>query len=302
MSKIESNFFFLILLLFIPIFHFLEPHLSNNYKNQFLIFLAPLIWPGVAHGSLDFLIAKRLGLVETFIKKVFFFLIYVFLAILFAMLWIKEPELSLTIFLIISVFHFGISDSLIRSRISSLEIFIRGSIPIYFPIYYYSDQVGMIFNNLYVDKFFFEELKFIIVYLFFFIHICIVCFVLTLIKNNEKEKNNIFSEIFLLYFCFTYFEPFIAFSIYFCFFHSLRHLYDEKIENGVSFLQIIKKTIPLTLIVFMTSIYFFFFVDIGVERNKFFPILFITLASLTVPHMILVCVSKSIKNNFKSNY
>lgn len=302
MSKIESNFFFLILLLFIPIFHFLEPHISNNYKNQFLIFLAPLVWPGVAHGSLDFLIAKRLGLVETFIKKIIFLFIYLFLAIFFAILWTNKPELSLTIFLLISVFHFGISDSLIKKKNNYLEIFIRGSIPIYFPIFYYSDQVSTIFESLYINEFFFEELEFIIFYLFFFIHICTIYFFLTLIKNNEKEKNNIFSEIFLLYFCFTYFEPFIAFSIYFCFFHSLRHLNDEKVENGVSFVQIIKKTIPLTLFVFMSSIYFFFFVDIGVESNKFFPILFISLASLTVPHMILVCVSKSIQSNFKSNY
>ena len=299
MSKIESSFFFFILLLFIPILHFLEPYLSNNFKNQFLIFFAPLVWPGIAHGSLDFLIAKRLGIVKTLIQKIIFLFTYIFLAIFFATLWIEKPELCLTIFLLISVFHFGISDSLVKNKFGLLEIFIRGSIPIYFPIYYYSDQVGIIFSHLYVDNLFFEEIKRIIIFLFFFVHLCIIYFVLAMFKNNEKEKNNIFLEIFLLYFCFTYFEPFIAFSIYFCFFHSLRHLNDEKVENKVSFFQIIKETIPFTLVVFITSIYFFFFVDIGIESYKFFPILFITLASLTVPHMLLVCISKTIKNNFK---
>ena len=301
MTKIESNYFFFILLLFIPLFHFLETSLSNNFKNQFLIFFAPLIWPGVAHGSLDFLIAKRLGIIESLIRKIIFLFIYIFLAVFFALLWIKVPEFCLTTFLLISIFHFGLSDCLIKNKISFLEIFIRGSIPISFPIYYFSDQVGTIFTHLYVDNSFFEEIKVIFIYLYFFIHLCIIYFFFNILQNNENEKSNIISEIFLLYFCFTYFEPFIAFSIYFCFFHSLRHLYDEKAENNVSFFQIIKKTIPLTLLVFIASIYFFFFVDIGIERYKFFPILFITLASLTVPHMILVCISKSKPNKIKAS-
>ena len=300
MNKIESNYFFFILLLFIPLFHYLEPYLSNNFNNQFLIFFVPLIWPGVAHGSLDFLIAKRLGIIESMIKKIIFLFSYLFLAICFTTLWVKKPELSLTIFLLISIFHFGISDSLVKNKISFLEIFIRGSIPISFPIYYYSEQVGIIFSHLYVNEIFFEEIKILIFNLFFFLHLCMIYFIIALIQNSEKEKINVISEIILLYFCFTYFEPFIAFSIYFCFFHSLRHLNEEKIENGVTFFQIVKKTVPFTLLVFMTSIYFFFFIDIGIQNNKFFPILFITLASLTVPHMILVCISKSIRNNIKS--
>ncbi len=300
MNKIESNYFFFILLLFIPLFHYLEPYLSNNFNNQFLIFFVPLIWPGVAHGSLDFLIAKRLGIVESMIKKIIFLFSYLFLAICFTTLWVKKPELSLTIFLLISIFHFGISDSLVKNKISFLEIFIRGSIPISFPIYYYSEQVGIIFSHLYVNEIFFEEIKILIFNLFFFLHLCMIYFIIALIQKSEKEKINVISEIILLYFCFTYFEPFIAFSIYFCFFHSLRHLNEEKIENGVTFFQIVKKTVPFTLLVFMTSIYFFFFIDIGIQNNKFFPILFITLASLTVPHMILVCISKSIRNNIKS--
>ena len=300
MNKIESNYFFFILLLFIPLFHYLEPYLSNNFNNQFLIFFVPLIWPGVAHGSLDFLIAKRLGIVESMIKKIIFLFSYLLLAICFTTLWVKKPELSLTIFLLISIFHFGISDSLVKNKISFLEIFIRGSIPISFPIYYYSEQVGIIFSHLYVNEIFFEEIKILIFNLFFFLHLCMIYFIIALIQNSEKEKINVISEIILLYFCFTYFEPFIAFSIYFCFFHSLRHLNEEKIENGVTFFQIVKKTVPFTLLVFMTSIYFFFFIDIGIQNNKFFPILFITLASLTVPHMILVCISKSIRNNIKS--
>ena len=258
MSKIESNYFFFILLLFIPFFHFLRPHLSNNFSNQFYIFFIPLIWPGVAHGSLDFLIAKRLGIVETLFKKIIFLFSYIFLAVCFTTFWINKPELCLTIFLLISIFHFGISDSLLKSKINFLEIFIRGSIPISFPIYYYGDQVGIIFTQLYIDNFFFEEIKIVINYLFYFVQICILYFIFFMIKNNEKEKNNIIPEIFLLYFCFTYFEPFIAFSIYFCFFHSLRHLHDEKKSKQSFIFQNYKKN---------NSFYFFSISNL----NLFFP-------------------------------
>ena len=200
MSKVESNYFFFIIFLFIPIFHFLEPSLSNNFKNQFLIFFAPLVWPGVAHGSLDFLIAKRLGIIETLIKKVIFLFIYIFLAVFYALLWIKAPEFCLTTFLLISIFHFGLSDSLIKNKIGFLEIFIRGSIPISFPIYYFGDQVSTIFTHLYVDKFFFEEIKIIFIYLYFFIHLCIIFFFLIYLEIMKVRKVILYRKFFYFIF------------------------------------------------------------------------------------------------------
>ena len=37
----------------IPIVEYNHDFFSGNYLNQILIFTLPLLWPGIAHGSLD---------------------------------------------------------------------------------------------------------------------------------------------------------------------------------------------------------------------------------------------------------
>ena len=63
-----SVFFFLI---FVNVF---ENFIYLNFYNQLIIFSIPLIWPGLAHGSLDILTAKRLNLIKS--KKNLFFFYY----------------------------------------------------------------------------------------------------------------------------------------------------------------------------------------------------------------------------------
>ena len=47
-----------------------------DFQNQILLFLLPLIWPGLAHGSLDLEIAINRGLVKNSVIK-FCFSLYI---------------------------------------------------------------------------------------------------------------------------------------------------------------------------------------------------------------------------------
>lgn len=293
-KSVETKTFLVSILTSILIFNLYDSAFSGNYKNQFLFFLIPLLWPGVAHGSLDLIVAKRIGLISTSKSSALFVIIYLLLSFLIAYLWLKIPEISLSIFLMISVLHFGMSDSLlnVKNKIYILEIILRGFIPIVFPIFLFQDDVSEIFRLLFINSFFFINLTLIIDKLFYTLIILFVIFALILIKQNENQKKNILTELSSVIFCFYYFEPLVAFSIYFCFLHSLRHLCDEKRENKFSIFELLKKTLPFTISVLVMSIYVMFFVDIGVSNYKYISILFISLAALTVPHMILVCISK----------
>ena len=90
-----------------------------------------------------------------------------------------------------------------------------------------------------------------------------------------------------------YFSPLVAFTIYFCFLHSLRHsislsleLDAENLSNG--FKTFIKKALPLTLmtvIIYVFGIYLlstFYTFDESIIKA-----IFIGLASLTFPHILL---------------
>jgi Brp/Blh family beta-carotene 15,15'-monooxygenase len=88
-------------------------------------------------------------------------------------------------------------------------------------------------------------------------------------------------------------SPLVAFTLYFCFLHSVRHSFsliyeiDKKnFKNGV--VKFIKKAVPLTVItaiLFIIAIYFL--TNYYVLDEAILKVIFIGLASLTFPHILL---------------
>ena len=87
-------------------------------------------------------------------------------------------------------------------------------------------------------------------------------------------------------------NPIIAFTIYFCFLHSIRHsisLIREINKNLTKGLPIfIKKALPLTI---LTILGYIISISILNNYNEFnetiYQVIFIGLASLTFPHILL---------------
>ena len=87
-------------------------------------------------------------------------------------------------------------------------------------------------------------------------------------------------------------SPILAFTLYFCFLHSIRHSItlifelDKSFKPGLK--KFISKAIPLTLVtglMFLLSIFFlnnFYSLD-----DAIYKVIFIGLASLTFPHIFL---------------
>ena len=87
-------------------------------------------------------------------------------------------------------------------------------------------------------------------------------------------------------------SPILAFTLYFCFLHSIRHSIslifelDKSFKSGLR--KFIKKAIPLTIItgvIFLLAIFFlnnFYMLD-----EAIYKVIFIGLASLTFPHILL---------------
>ena len=86
--------------------------------------------------------------------------------------------------------------------------------------------------------------------------------------------------------------PILAFTIYFCFLHSVRHSFslikeiDRSFKKGIK--KFIIKALPLTLItglIFLISIYFLN--NLYKIDEAIYKVIFIGLASLTFPHILL---------------
>ena len=88
-------------------------------------------------------------------------------------------------------------------------------------------------------------------------------------------------------------SPILAFTVYFCFLHSIRHSFKLSNElNKKDFIkglkEFIMKAMPLTILtgfMFLISLFFlnnYYFLDNAISK-----VIFIGLASLTFPHILL---------------
>ena len=112
--------------------------------------------------------------------------------------------------------------------------------------------------------------------------------------NNFKILNiliffDCLSIVVLNYFA----SPLIAFTIYFCFLHSVRHSFSlifqlnaKNLKNG--FFIFLKKALPLTILTAAIYLISLFYLNNYYEFNDaILKVIFIGLASLTFPHILL---------------
>tara|TARA_B100000427_G_scaffold286929_1_gene261214 strand:+ start:186 stop:512 length:327 start_codon:yes stop_codon:yes gene_type:complete len=87
-------------------------------------------------------------------------------------------------------------------------------------------------------------------------------------------------------------NPILAFTIYFCFLHSIRHSISLIKEININFKKglpiFIKKTLPLTIItIFGYVIALSYLNNFNDLNDSIYKVIFIGLASLTFPHILL---------------
>ena len=257
-----------------------------DFKNQILLFLLPLIWPGLAHGSLDLEIAINRGFVKKFSHKVLFFIIYLTIIMGFFAFWIIFPNIIFLAFLILSAVHFGVSDKVSKIKhIAILEILIRATLVIVLPLKFYPEITSKVFIFLGLNNEVLDFIKFLNDYFFYFLILNL--FIWLFLKNESQIlKINILIEFLLIGFCFIYFQPITSFLIYFCFLHSIRHLNEEKKYLKLSYINLFKKTLPFTLIPLIVLTIYFLNIDIKNNINIYYTV--VGLSSLTIPHVMLI--------------
>ncbi len=285
--RLDTKILIIATFTFLIIYYSFGELLNVDYSNRFILFLIPLIWPGLAHGSLDIIIAKKLNIINSKKQEFLFILTYISIASLIIFLWIVLPNLSLLSFLLVSAVHFGISDTLSKEKFSFTEMIFRGFLPISTPIYFYNQETKFIFLKLNSTEFFINYLIKLNNYLFFSLMLfAMISLFYILLKSKTKKNFFTLVEISIIVFIFFYFDPFSAFCIYFCFFHSLRHLFTEKESLNLSLKGIFSATIPLTIVSLIGLIFFyFFFLELS---HNYLSLIFISLSALTVPHMLLI--------------
>jgi len=280
-----------------------NPIINNSTTNLICFFLIATI--GVSHGSLDNYKGKKLLKFYSLKNSVIFYLSYILIALFIILLWKLLPTTTLFIFLIIAAYHFGKEDSLEKVKKSNFKLlyyFSRGSIIILAPLAFHSNETIEIFRTI-SSATFIDYLLNLEKYYFFKLMLGLVILFSYLISG--KESASFYFEIPSILTMNYFFTPFFAFTIYFCFLHSVRHIISlsseldkENIKKGLNIF--FNKALPLSLItaiIFIIALYFL--LDLNQLNEAIFKVIFIGLASLTFPHILLEYLLE--KNEKKRN-
>ena len=297
-KKINLNHSFIFFFV-VNIFCILISKYSNLNVSTILCLLLILII-GVSHGSLDHIKGKKLLELFNIKSNYIFYITYILISAAVIASWILLPSMTLTLFLIIASYHFGKEDTqfLINdgSYLTQMLYFFKGFLIILAPLYFHFQETIEIFKLLLIDnEMFYLSLNFIETNKV--IQIGIICSTLSsifLLSNNfEIKKFIIFLDYFSILILNYYLSPLLAFTIYFCFLHSIRHSISLAIEldpNSVinGFKLFVIKALPLTI---LTSVFSFFALyllnNLYNLDSAILKIIFIGLASLTFPHILL---------------
>jgi len=275
------------ILLFLLSLFFLILSIDIQINSVTIICFFLIVTIGVSHGSLDHIKGNKLLKIFKVKNKLSFYLIYTFISLIIVCSWLVLPFFMLTIFLIIASYHFGKEDCVFgkikKFKLTSVFLFLKGSIVILAPLHFHFYETIQIFDIL--DVKFNQFNSNLIVTLIF----------LSLISNFFINKNIFLSllDSFTIIILNISFEPLFAFTIYFCFLHSIRHslslienMNNKNFKKGL--MNFLKKALPLTIVTalgFLIAVFLlneYYLLDSAILK-----VIFIGLASLTFPHILL---------------
>lgn len=277
-----------------------------DVSSQLALCALPIALLGVMHGAVDpwvgdIVIERQTGRPD---RRVFY-LAYFALMIVVAAAWILAPLATLVTFLAISVWHFGEQDALaFEGRSDMLSIGTYGSIPILGPIAGHPAEVSLIFDWLVgIDRNVLASALSVLVQPLIAIWIVGLGMVLSrsVIERQPGLKFRVFGIV-VLTSAMIVLPPLIAFTAYFCLLHSIGHLIDLaqhhegpwqrwSLEQWAARLwPATAASIGLGLAGWLALEEFASTAD--VDAANLARIVFCGLAALTVPHVILHCLSQ----------
>jgi Brp/Blh family beta-carotene 15,15'-monooxygenase len=281
-------FFFNIFILFTVSEVLKSKEIEIPFKNIICFFLISII--GVSHGALDHIKGYKLMEVYKINNKYLFYPVYIFCCLLVIFFWIIFPSLTLILFLLVASYHFGKEDScvgsIIKKKFINLFYLFKGSVVVVAPLFFHTEETLQIFKILGDNLIMTHEN--------FLVSLLLISFIANFFIMQWSNNSGFFLADWVTIFALNiFFSPLVAFTIYFCFLHSARHsfglIYEinkKNFKNGLK--KFLKRALPLTLV---TAILFIFGVYIltnyYVLDDAIMKVIFIGLASLTFPHILL---------------
>ena len=265
-----------------------------------LIALSAIALLGLPHGGFDGAIALMMNWHKKKQGMAAFLLLYLAISAGVIMLWFMAPVLCLGLFLVISLIHFGLGDMQFISLpadyqkaffrfVKVIGIFCHGGLVTIALPAFHPEQAGQIFQILSG-----EDAILLIPVLSGLLPVWCAALVFYLgLSTHLKSLRGFAIELVILGFVMWILPPLAGFALYFCGFHSLRHMISlfRALPKEMSYATSIKMGLFFSALSWAAGLAGFIFLHFigGIQQSDaILQITFIGLAALTMPHMLLV--------------
>ena len=246
--------------------------------------LVGLVFLGIPHGGNDFFYRKE----KNTAGSIKFLIMYVGVMLLYLALWFVWPMLSLGLFLLISIHHFGQSN-FNTNRIWSLDSVLWGSWLVGFPVLKHSKEVFGIFATMLgqsgsaVSGFgHLNNSRLLVVSIVF-----ILMYGAALYRSHRSNWLSYLLQWFLVTVWYWFTPLLLGFVVVFCFWHALQSMQYQLDYVSVNYKQNRKKTlmgfVPFGL---MALVGMGFLLRFDLESNLGFA--FVLLSLVTLPHVVVM--------------
>ena len=254
-----------------------------------LIALAAIVIIGLPHGAFDGAVALALGYGKNLKSMLVFIVSYLSIAALVVFFWLEFPELSLTVFLGISILHFGLGDSQPGSLVQrGIQIIAHGGTVVILISLLNWTEVELIFDTLIGEKSVFLQLI-IVVCGYLMVGVLASYFILAYLRPKLRVR---LAELVILAILFGLVPPLVAFSLYFCGVHTPRHLtriWHAIDKGGRDRAKMLTLALVFTIASWVAGGFSLWLVSAAETIDEaILRVVFIGLAALTVPHIVLV--------------
>ncbi len=248
--------------------------------------LAPVVaLLGLPHGGLDLHLARALWPLPHARQLVLFALAYLGLAAAVLGIWWQAPGIALAAFLLYSALHFG-GDW--RAALPLPSRFLAGSMVVGLPALAWPAEVALIFTVLAPAGA--AEAAMAVMRGIVLVAGPLLALVWWRSCRHRPAALVAVGEWGTLVAAALLLPPLMYFLVYFCFLHAPRHLRDASQELALTLGQAIRAALPLTLASWALAVIALYWLRAsGLEPTaSTLNLVFVGLAALAVPHMILV--------------
>ena len=249
--------------------------------------LAFVVLIGLPHGAFDGAIARHLGYSRTLGGLIKFISVYLGLAAAVVAFWVWQPGLALALFLLISAVHFGYGDATAATGIvRALQIAAHGGVAVFGISLFHLQQVIPLYEALTNG----DVMLAVMMTEIFPLFIMPVAALYLIAAIRDAGLRHRLVELALLCLLLSVAPPLVGFAIYFCVIHTGRHMRHiwHRVSSNVTPRQILLQAVWFTLVSWGGGAIMLMWLNSGNISQDLLQVIFIGLAALTVPHMILV--------------